>query len=545
MRADRKDIPLLDVKNLNIEVTSNGHTIPIVQNISLTLKRGEVLGIIGESGAGKSTLGLAAIGFLKPGFRVSSGDVLFRGEDLLKKSDKERRSLWGAQLSYVAQSATAAFNPAHRLMQQTIEPSLIHGMAHDKNSEIERAEDLFGQMRLPDPQHFGDRYPHQASGGQLQRAMTAMAMMCRPDIIVFDEPTTALDVTTQVEVLASIRRLVEENGTAALYISHDLAVVSQMAHRIMVMRHGRLVEEANTSQIVSQPEEAYTRSLWSVRSLEKAEEPPAPSQLSVQNVSAHFGELKVLDDIKLDLPIGRTVALVGESGSGKSTLARTITGLLKPSSGQIVLNDKVLETDFRKRSLEDLRRVQMVYQSADTALNPRLKVIDLIGRPMSFYFGIKGRDLERRVADILDMVEMSRKYLFVRPGALSGGQKQRVAIARAIAADPDIFICDEITSALDQLVQEQLIKLLLRLQKELNKTYLFISHDIATVNAVADFVAVMHRGKIVQQGPRSDVLSSPGHPYTQRLLESVPQIDPGWLDQLIAQRKDQEFQFSA
>jgi len=543
---DKSDkAPLLDIRDLSIEAGSDGRWTPIVQNISLTVAKGEVLGIIGESGAGKSTLGLASLGFTKPGFRVSSGNVFFKGEDLLKKTDKERRSLWGARLAYVAQSATAAFNPAHRLMRQAIEPSLIHSPVHDKNSQVERAQDLFGQMRLPDPQHFGDRFPHQASGGQLQRAMTAMAMMCRPDIIVFDEPTTALDVTTQVEVLTAIRRLVEESGTAALYISHDLAVVSQMAHRVMVMRHGRLIEEAPTSQIVSEPKEPYTRSLWSVRSLEKTEEPVAPLQLSVRNVSANFGALKVLDEINIDLPVGRTLALVGESGSGKSTLARAITGLLKPTSGKITLNGKLLESDFRKRSREVLRRIQMVYQSADTALNPRLKVIDLIGRPMSFYFGINGSELERRVVDILDMVEMSRKHLFVRPGALSGGQKQRIAIARAIAADPDIFICDEITSALDQLVQEQLLQLLLRLQRELNKTYLFISHDIATVNAVADFVAVMHRGKIVQQGPRKKVLSTPGHPYTQKLLESVPQIDPGWLDRLIAQRKDQSFEFSA
>lgn len=544
MCASSKTVPLLDIRNLTIEAGTDGHRTPIVRDISLTLSRGEVLGIIGESGAGKSTLGLAALGFSKSGFCFTSGQVFFNGEDLLTRSEDERRALRGRRLAYVAQSASAAFNPAHRLMKQTIEPSQIHGEPHNKQSEIERAQDLYGQMNLPDPHHFGDRFPHQASGGQLQRAMTAMAMMCRPDVIVFDEPTTALDVTTQVEVLASIRRLVEENGTAAIYISHDLAVVSQMAHRIMVMRHGRLVEEADTNQMVSAPQQPYTRSLWSVRSLEKPVEPVAPTQVSVRNVSAVFGELKVLDDINIDLPRGRTVALVGESGSGKSTLARVITGLLKPTSGDVTLNGNILASDFRKRSREDLRRVQMVYQSADTALNPRLRVIDLVGRPMSFYFGIGGRELERRVVEILDMVELSRKYLFVRPNALSGGQKQRIAIARAIAADPDIFICDEITSALDQLVQEQLLQLLLRLQKELNKTYLFISHDIATVNAVADFVAVMHRGKIVEQGPRATVLTMSRHPYTQKLLESVPQIDPGWLDRLLATRKDQTVEFS-
>jgi peptide/nickel transport system ATP-binding protein len=523
---------LLDIRNLTIEAESSDGWQPIVKDISLHLKRGEVLGIIGESGAGKSTLGLAALGFVRPGCHFSGGSVTFDGRDLLKESEERRRQLRGTRIAYVAQSAAASFNPAHRLIDQTIECSMMQGLT-SRGAAVRSATDLFAQMQLPDPETIGDRFPHQVSGGQLQRAMTAMAMTCKPDLIVFDEPTTALDVTTQVEVLASIRKIVEEHHTAALYITHDLAVVAQMAHRIMVLRHGELVEHASTRKMLSEPEQAYTRSLWAVRTLEKPEEPPAETILSISNVDAHYGDFKALDDVSIEVPRGRTVAVVGESGSGKSTLARVIAGLLPSAAGAVSLNGIRLAPSLKQRSRDQLRRIQMIYQSADTALNPRQTVMDLVGRPLSFHFGFKGRVQERRVAELLDMVELSDRHIVSFPSELSGGQKQRVAIARAIAADPDVFICDEITSALDQLVQEQILKLLLNLQKEMNKTYLFITHDIATVNAIADRVVVMCRGGIVQQGAKRDVMSSPDHPYTKLLLSAVPQMDPGWLDTAI------------
>ncbi|RWC50482.1 ABC transporter ATP-binding protein [Mesorhizobium sp.] len=523
---------LLDIRNLTIEAEGSDGWQPIVKDISLHLRRGEVLGIIGESGAGKSTLGLAALGFTRPGCHFSGGSVTFDGRDLLKESEERRRQLRGTRIAYVAQSAAASFNPAHRLIEQTIECVMMRGLA-SRGAAVQSATDLFAQMQLPDPETIGDRFPHQVSGGQLQRAMTAMAMTCKPDLIVFDEPTTALDVTTQVEVLASIRKIVEEHHTAALYITHDLAVVAQMAHRIMVLRHGELVEHASTQQMLSEPEQTYTRSLWAVRTLEKPEEPPAETILSVSNVDAHYGDFKALDDISIEVPRGRTVAVVGESGSGKSTLARVISGLLPSAAGAVSLNGVRLAPSLKQRSRDQLRRIQMIYQSADTALNPRQTVMDLVGRPLSFHFGLKGRMQERRVAELLDMVELSDRHIVSFPSELSGGQKQRVAIARAIAADPDVFICDEITSALDQLVQEQILKLLLNLQKEMNKTYLFITHDIATVNAIADQVVVMCRGGIVQQGAKRAVMSSPDHPYTKLLLSAVPQMDPGWLDTAI------------
>jgi peptide/nickel transport system ATP-binding protein len=524
---------LLDIRNLTIEAERDGEWQPIVKDISLHLKRGEVLGIIGESGAGKSTLGLAALGFARAGCRFSAGSVLFDGRDLLTETEESRRQLRGNRIAYVAQSAAASFNPAHRLIDQTIECAMMQGST-PRPVAIRNAKDLYAQMQLPDPDSIGGRFPHQVSGGQLQRAMTAMAMTCKPDLIVFDEPTTALDVTTQVEVLAAIRRIVEEHHTAALYITHDLAVVAQMAHRIMVLRHGELVEQADTAKMLAAPEKPYTRSLWAVRTMEKPEEPPAVTMLEIANVEAHYGTFKVLDNVSVALPTGRTVAVVGESGSGKSTLARVIAGLLPPVAGTLSLKGVRLAPSLKQRSRDQLRRIQMIYQSADTSLNPQQTVLDLVGRPLSFHFGLRGRARDLRVAELLDMVELSDRHIISFPSELSGGQKQRVSIARAIAADPDVFICDEITSALDQLVQEQILKLILKLQKEMNKTYLFITHDIATVNAIADHVVVMHRGQVVQQGAKASVMSSPDHPYTRKLLSAVPQMDSGWLDAAIA-----------
>ncbi|WP_307436998.1 ABC transporter ATP-binding protein [Labrys monachus] len=524
---------LLDIRNLEVEGQSDGTWHPIVRNVSLTLRRGEVLGVIGESGAGKSTLGLAAAGFARPGCRFTGGSVVFDGVDLLSLSETRKRRLRGARIAYVAQSAAAAFNPARRLIDQTVETATVHGTARRREAILD-ARDLYRRLRLPDPDRVGERFPHQVSGGQLQRVMTAMAMSCRPDLIIFDEPTTALDVTTQVEVLAAIRRVVEEFGTAALYITHDLAVVAQMADRIMVLRHGGTVEEAPTRQMLSAPREAYTKTLWAVRDLAKPEAAGGEPILTISGITAAYGSMTALDDVSVTIPRGTTVAVVGESGSGKSTLARTITGLLLPKAGHILFEGKRLPPGLPQRTAEDLRRIQMIYQSADTALNPRHTVRKLIGRPLQFYRGLKGAARDRRIVELLEMIELKSEYLDRLPSELSGGQKQRISIARALAASPDLIICDEITSALDQVVQEEILKLLLRLQRELAISYLFITHDIATVRAIADEIVVMHRGKVVEQGPKSRILSPPHDAYTGLLLSSVPQMDPDWLDGILA-----------
>jgi peptide/nickel transport system ATP-binding protein len=527
---------LLEIQGLRIEGQSDEAWHEIVKGVDLTLKRGEVLGLIGESGAGKSTIGLAAMGYARPGCRISAGSIRFDSVNLTDVSEAERRKIRGARIAYVAQSAAASFNPAHRIIDQYAEAPLQHGVMSEAEAK-RTAVDLFRRLRLPDAEHIGFRYPHQVSGGQLQRAMTAMAMACRPDLIVFDEPTTALDVTTQIEVLAAIKDIVQQFNTAAIYITHDLAVVAQMADRVMVLRYGELVEEAPTGEMLSNPQQAYTKSLWAVRSLRKEEEPGEGALLRVRGVDAGYSAaVKVLQDINVEVPRGRTVAVVGESGSGKSTLARAITGLLPPLKGEIVFDGKPLPPALKGRSKDMLRRLQMIYQSPDTALNPRRRVRDIIGRPLQFHRSLTGKARERRIVELLELIELDERFIDRLPGELSGGQKQRICIARALAVEPDLIICDEVTSALDQIVAEGILKLLLRLQKELNVSYLYITHDLATVKAIADWIVVMRHGRIVQQGAKGDVLTPPHHPYTDLLLSSVPEMATGWLDNLLAER---------
>jgi peptide/nickel transport system ATP-binding protein len=540
MKSDRKRVkgaPLVEMRGVKIEGFSDDKWHPIVKGIDLTLKRGEVLGLIGESGAGKSTLGLAAMGYTKPGCKITGGTVNFDGIDLVTAKLEFLREFWGSRVTYVAQSASASFNPAHHLMDQVVEASVNHGIMSRAEAEAD-ARDLFKRLQLPNPDSIGDRYPHQVSGGQLQRAMTAMAMSSRPDLIVFDEPTTALDVTTQVEVLASMRRIVEEFDTAAIYITHDLAVVAQMAHRIMVLRYGNLVEEADTRSMLKNPTQDYTKTLWAVRKLEKKESVNDDVCIRVNAIDASYsgGGSKVLDNVTVNIPRGRTVAVVGESGSGKSTLARAITGLLPINKGEITFNGKKLPPRLQDRDRQTLQKIQMIYQSADTALNPRQRVRDIIGRPLEFYHGLKGREQDRQVEKLLEEIELNGSFADRLPGELSGGQKQRVSIARALAAKPDLIICDEVTSALDQIVAEEILKLLMRLQKDTNVTYLFITHDIATVRAISDEIVVMLKGSVVQQGLKSQVLNPPYPPYTELLLSSVPEMDPDWLTGLLAKR---------
>ncbi len=531
---------LLEIKGLRIEGRADEEWLEIVKGVDLTLHKGEVVGLIGESGAGKSTIGLAAMGFARDGCRITGGSILFDGIDLRAASERERRRLRGRRIAYVAQSAAASFNPAHRLIDQYTEGPVLHGVMSRAEAERDAIE-LYRRMRLPEPDDIGFRYPHQVSGGQLQRAMTAMAMSCRPDLIIFDEPTTALDVTTQIEVLAAIRDIVEQFDTAAIYITHDLAVVAQMADRIKVLLRGEEVEEADTRQMLASPREEYTKSLWAVRSYHREEQPLAPPGetpvVSVRNVTAAYGATPVLHNVSFDVHKRRTVAVVGESGSGKSTTARVITGLLPPLEGEILFNGKPLPADYRQRSKDQLRQAQMIYQMADTALNPKHRIREIVGRPVQFYLGLNGKQLENRVRDLLALNELEPDQFIDRlPSELSGGQKQRIGIARALAAEPEFIICDEVTSALDQLVAEGILKLLDRLQRELELAYMFITHDLATVKSIADEVVVMKEGRVIEAGLKSEMFRPPHDPYTELLLSSVPEMDADWLDHLLAQR---------
>ena len=412
----KRDV-LLEIRDLKIEGFSDEKWIEIVHGIDLTLHRGEVMGLIGESGAGKSTIGLAAMGYARDGCRIASGSVEFDGMELTTTPESDRRALRGSRIAYVAQSAAASFNPAHRLIDQHTETPVHYNIRKRQDSQ-EDAMELYEKLRLPNPREIGFRYPHQVSGGQLQRAMTAMAMACRPDLIIFDEPTTALDVTTQIEVLMAIRDIVDQFNTAAIYITHDLAVVAQMADTIKVLLKGDEVEQSDTRSMLENPQEDYTKSLWAVRSFKRDQKPrpggDAVPVVSVDHIDASYGPVQVLDDVSFDIHAGMTVAVVGESGSGKSTTARCITGLLPPTKGRILFNGEELPADYRKRSKDQLRQAQMIYQMADTALNPKVLISEIIGRPAAFYGGLSGGALKSRVDELLDLIELEPSKYYYR-----------------------------------------------------------------------------------------------------------------------------------
>ncbi|WP_127900154.1 ABC transporter ATP-binding protein [Solirhodobacter olei] len=542
--ADQGARALLEITDLKIEATAYPpgeppQDITIVDGVSLQLQKGRVLGLIGESGAGKSTIGLSAMSYGRGGVRLTGGKILLNGQEIRTAGPGKLRRIRGHTVTYVAQSAAAAFNPAKKLMDQVIETSLQHGIMGRSEAE-KRAVWLFDTLGLPNPTRFGNRYPHQVSGGQLQRAMTAMALCPKPDLVIFDEPTTALDVTTQIDVLAAIKEAIRDTGVGALYITHDLAVVAQVSDEIMVLRGGKMVEYGPVDQIINAPRQEYTKALVTVRQIEHPEKPAdAPVVLEVDRVTARYRgtNFDVLKNISVELRQGQTLAVVGESGSGKSTLARAITGLLPPTKGSIHFAGRELSATLAGRTRDDLRELQMIYQMADVAMNPRHTVGTIIGRPLEFYFGLKGDAKRKRIQQLLDEIEMGKGFIDRYPAELSGGQKQRVCIARALAAKPKLIICDEVTSALDPLVADGILKLLQELQKVEGVAYLFITHDLATVKAIADSIAVMYRGEVVRYGPKSQVLSPPFDDYTDLLLSSVPEMRLGWLEEVLAHRR--------
>jgi len=564
-KSDKKII--LQIKGLRLEAVRGGSV--IVDNVDVILHAGEVLGLIGESGAGKSTIGLSAMSYARAGVHIAAGTIEIDGVNIRELNAADRRDVRGKRIAYVAQSASAAFNPAHTIMDQVCEAPTIHGIMTRQEAEA-WARQLFKSLDLPDHENFGDRYPHQASGGQLQRAMAAMAMSCRPDILVLDEPTTALDVTTQIEVLILLKSLIREYGSAALYITHDLAVVAQVADRIKVLRHGKEVEEGTVDQVLQAPKQEYTKMLVEVRGAAASERAVQSSVqdeiiLRVEHVDAAYGSFKVVNDVSFDVRKGETVAVVGESGSGKSTLARIITGLLPPIAGQITFKGKPLPKSLAERSKDLKRQMQLVYQIPDVALNPRQRLIETIGRPVSFYaglggnqsnivedggqttgetldrssslyFGMKAGDVKKRTLELLDLVELPKEFLMRRPTELSGGQKQRVCIARALAAAPDLIILDEPTSALDPLVAEEILKLLRRLQAELGLSYVLITHDLDVVHRIAHRTAVMLKGSFVAFDKTDVIFEGPYHPYTEQLVTAVPIMRSDWLDGVLAKR---------
>ena len=529
--------PILKITDLRVENLTGDL---LVDNVSFELRPGEVLGLIGESGAGKSTIGLAAMVYARAGCRITGGSVEIEGKDSRQADAEGRRELRGRHIAYVAQSAAASFNPAHTILDQVCEMPIQHGLMNKAKAQAWAIE-LFRALDLPDPEKFGNRYPHQVSGGQLQRAMAAMAISCRPKILVFDEPTTALDVTTQIEVLALIKKLIREYNTAALYITHDLAVVAQVADRIMVLRGGKMIELGVTGDILNMPTTDYAKALVTERKAADklsvdTHAKRGPSVLEVSNVVGAYDDFVAVKKVSMSVSKSETVAVVGESGSGKSSLARLIVGLLPRSEGSVRFNGVVLPPALKSRTADNLRRIQFIYQQPDVALNPRQTVGDIIGRPVEFYFKRSKVEVAKRVDELLEQVGLPKDYAGRLSTALSGGQKQRVSIARALAAEPDLIICDEPTSALDQLVADEILKLLKRLQDDLGVAYLFITHDLGIVRRIAHRTAVMLRGEIIAEGPTDQIFSPPFHPYTEKLLASVPELRTDWLDEVLAER---------
>ncbi|MBV9784065.1 MAG: ABC transporter ATP-binding protein [Acidisphaera sp.] len=531
------DTPVLAVEALVVAPQAGGA--PVVDGISLTLAKGEVLALIGESGSGKTTLALSALGRVRPGLAVRGGRVRLGATDVLCAGETVLRDLRGRRATYVAQSAAAAFNPSLRLDFQVTEPSRVHRL-RPLAEALAMAHSLYRRLDLPDSRRIGKRFPHEVSGGQLQRFMVAMGLIEGPELVVCDEPTSALDVTTQVEVLKAFKAVIRDGNTAALFVSHDLAVVAQIADRIAVLSRGRVVEQGTTGEILSSPQQPYTQELVAAcRRWDRSRRPrPAragsgPARLEVAGIIAGYGprnrvtgrpSVLAVNGVTLSVAAREVVAVIGESGSGKSTLAQVIAGLRPPTAGEIRLAGRRLAPDVARRSLEERRRVQMVFQMADTALNPRHTIGRILGRALDFF----GR--ERRSAELLEMVRLPASYARRRPGELSGGEKQRVNLARALAAEPEVLICDEIISALDTVVAAAIVRLVEDLRDRLGLAIVFISHDLATVATLADQLVVMRRGEVVERGSVDQILANPGHPYTRLLLASVPELRIGWLE---------------
>ncbi|KVG64057.1 ABC transporter [Burkholderia ubonensis] len=548
MSAER----LVEVSNLQVVARGDdGIEAPIVKNVSFSIGRGEVLALIGESGSGKTTIALTLLGYARRGCRIAGGHVGVGGTDVLAASAAALRDLRGRRVAYVAQSASASFNPALRIIDQVTEGVCVRRLMSRKAARA-KAVGLFRSLALPSPETIGERYPHQVSGGQLQRLMAAMALMSDPEVVVFDEPTTALDVTTQIEVLRAFKRAIEEFDISAVYVSHDLAVVAQIADRVLVLRNGEIQEEGALEQIIDAPAHPYTRSLMAAAeptcrlTEHDAEEAcKQPALLEISDLIAGYGEsdrsgmpsVRVLDGIDLTLRRGTTLGVIGESGSGKSTLAYVIAGLIAPVKGEIRFGGKPLPGKFTKRDSDLHRRIQLVFQNADKVLNPAHDVGMILARPLKLFNRCAPNEVHTRVAHLLDLVKLPASIARRRPAELSGGQKQRVNLARALAAGPELIICDEVTSALDTVVGAAILDLLVEVRHELDMSYLFISHDLSTVRAICDDIVVLFKGQKVDACDRGALFSQPRHPYTSLLIDSVPEMRVNWLEETALRAK--------
>ena len=582
----------LEIDGLRLDVGDTGTD--IVDEVTLPIEPGEVLAVVGESGSGKTTVGLAVLGHSRKGVKVAAGAVSIKGRDMLSLNTAELRRARGNLVSYVPQDPSTALNPALRIGRQVLEVLEFHDFGGSDQARQERVTEVMGEVLLPSTRQFLRRYPHQLSGGQQQRVGLAMAFACRPAVIVLDEPTTGLDVSTQAHVLTTVRDLCRQHGVAALYVTHDLAVVANLADRVAVMYAGRIIEQGPTESIFARPSHPYSRHLiaaapditgqrvtiglagrapspgrrpvgcaFAPRCEQASEEctvgfPPvievaighvvrcvkpwsapvptepevvaartmavdADATLVIHDVSASYTGQTVVHDIELHVGKGECLALVGESGSGKTTLSRSIGGLHHEWTGTIRLDGKALAKSSRDRSVDERMKIQYVFQNPYSSLNPRRTIGDSVARPLVIA-GTSRSAIQAAVSEMLERVSLSGAYTHRYPDQLSGGERQRVAIARALVSRPDLLVCDEVTSALDVLVQAAIVDLLADLRRELGLSMLFVTHNLPLVRSIAQRTAVMAEGRIVELGPTEQVLSHPEQEYTKRLLDDTPQV---------------------
>jgi len=530
-----KQTPVLEVQNYNVDFWVDGNWFPAAIDMNYTIKAGEVLAIVGESGSGKSTSSMGLMGLLAQNARTS-GSVKIKGHEVLGAKESELRAFRGKEVAYIFQEPMTALNPVFTIGFQIIETLRAH---FDMSTEAARARavELLTMVEIPNPEKSVDKYPHQLSGGQRQRAMIAQSLACDPALLVADEPTTALDVTVQAEIIDLMRNLKDKLDSAVLLITHDMGVVADLADRVLVMKDGVTVEQDDVLTIFNKPKHPYTQELLAaVPKLGSVKGRKSVAQtnaiLSLKDVTIEYPKrgrvpaFTAAKNISLDIYPGEILGLVGESGSGKTTIGRAAIGLLPIKSGLIEVAGKDLSNPNQK-SLRDIRQhTGIVFQDPASSLNPRLPIGESIGEPLFLAGQAKGQDLSLRVEELLDKVELPRSYRNRYPHELSGGQRQRVGIARALALNPDILIADEPTSALDVSIQARFLDLLQELQGELNFACLFISHDIAVVEILAHRIAVMQNGVLVEVGEREQILRNPQNEYTKKLLSAVPVPDP-------------------
>ncbi len=526
--------PLLTISNLSVRLPGGGDRQFAVENVSLSLARNEILCVVGESGSGKSIMAKTVMGLLPKRLTVAGGNLNFEGTELLSLKEHERRAMRGHAMGMIFQEPMSALNPMHTIGDQIEEVVKIHGR-YSKTERKEMVLDILAAAKMPDPSKIVHSFPHQLSGGQRQRAMIAMALIMKPDLLIADEPTTALDVTTQAEILALIKELQAERSTGVLFITHDIGVVAEIADNVVVMKDGAVVEYGTTEEILSHPKQAYTKMLISaVPSLKTKPRPKAvegvPDALQIKNLVKTYRtgglltstrEVHAVADVSLSIRKGETLGIVGESGSGKSTLARCVMRLVDPDSGTIQFGEHELAMASRAELLPLRRRIQMVFQDPYGSLNPRLSVVKMVEQGPMLH-GTPAAEARERALDLLNLVGLDKSAANRYPHEFSGGQRQRIGIARALALHPEILVADEPVSALDVSVQAQVLELLADIREKFKLTMIFVTHDLRVAAQVCDTLAVMQFGKVVEYGATHDIFSAPSHVYTQKLLAAVP-----------------------